>query len=143
MALGRETPLALWNDISRCPIAVGDLTFAVNRVHIVLKAVPPSCDHPTKWWQVINDKEVISGIGAVPWVIRPFQNVTVRKRLERAVRTVQYRWRARRIARVLRPLLGCRLGNDLCDMVAGYAVGAPSLGGYFQLKRWSSPSGRR
>lgn len=101
MALGRETPLALWNDISRCPIAVGDLTFAVNRVHIVLKAVPPSCDHPTKWWQVINDKEVISGIGAVPWVIRPFQNVTVRKRLERAVRTVQYRWRARRIARVL------------------------------------------
>lgn len=129
MALGREMPLALWNDISRCPIAIGDLTFSVDRLHMVVAHRGQWSD----WWMVVNDQGIATGIAHVTWAIRPFQNVTVRKRLERAVRTVQRRWRARRLARVLRPLLG--LGHDLCDVVAGHAVGAPLPGGFFPARR--------
>lgn len=137
MALGRQIPLALWNDIRRCPIAVGDLTFAHYRLHTVLESMPGNHHHPNGWWLVIDDEGMMRGVAVTPYdhTIRPYQNVTVRHRLERAARTVQRRWRARRLARVLRRLLGDRLNDDCCDAVAGHAVGASRAGGFFGPRR--------
>lgn len=132
-ALARQLPLALWNDIRRCPIAVGDLTFTHVGLHTVLARMPPNLYHPDGWWLVGN--EWMTGIAHMPYVIRPYQNVTVRHRLERAARTVQRRWRARRLARVLVSEIGHRLDDDICDVIAGHAVGASGPGAFFSPRR--------
>ena len=131
MALGRQTPQALWNDITRCPIAVGDLMFALSRLYTVHQYMPRDCYHPNGWWLVIDNEDMMLGIAETPYVIRPYQNVTVRHRLERAARTVQRRWRAKRLARVLRRVLGDTLNDDCCDAIAGHAVGASRPGAFF------------
>lgn len=130
-ALALETPLALWNDIQRCPITVGDLVFNIDRLYAVVDKMPMDSHHPDGWWLIVNDEEIMTGIGFMPYNLRPHQNVTVRHRLERAVRTVQRRWRARRLARVLVCSVGHRLNSEVCDVIAGHAVGASRPGAFF------------
>ena len=130
MALGRQTPLALWNDIRCCPIAVGDIVFTNSRLHTVLARMPADDYHPDGWW-CVSDRVWMTAIAETPYSIRPYQNVTVRHRLERAARTVQRRWRARRLARVLRRVLGDTLNDDCCDAIAGHTIGAFQAGAFF------------
>lgn len=115
-----------WKDVSRCPLSNGDLVRVDARLGIL---VGTNTDSELVIWLVTHHK----GIESITWHIRapretvfsyerPFENSTVRHRLERAVRSVQRTWRFRRLSRALKRFVKHHLPGGVCDLIAGCAV---------------------
>lgn len=108
----------LWNDISRCPVNVGDSARTSGTLVKITAVVPCGAK---QWWQAVTHYGVLVPVWDSPHC-GSFQNVTVRSRIERAVRPLQHRWRSRQLACLLKQLIGEQLDGDVCEIIAGYAA---------------------
>lgn len=120
--------LPAWEDVVRCPLNTGDLIRGLGRLEVLMRAEKKS--YGATWLYTHHQNQentTVHLLQPLPKVllgrISSFQNVTVRHRLERAVRTLQRAWRGRRLSRVIR---GRGLPDGVCDLIAWFAVRLPS-----------------